>query len=64
LNKVTKDSIIGDIVRQYPSSIAVFRSHGMGCLGCPSASGESVEKAAGIHGIDVEELLEDLNKVL
>jgi hybrid cluster-associated redox disulfide protein len=64
LNKVTKDSIIGDIVRQYPSSIAIFRSHGMGCLGCPSASGESVEKAAGIHGIDVEELLEDLNKVL
>jgi len=64
LNKVTKDSVIGDIVRQYPSSIAVFRSHGMGCLGCPSASGESVEKAAGIHGIDVEELLEDLNKVL
>lgn len=64
MNKVTKDSIIGNIVRQYPASIAVFRSHGMGCLGCPSASGESVEKAAGIHGIDVEELLEDLNKVL
>ena len=64
MNKITKDSIIGNIVRQYPASIAIFRSHGMGCLGCPSASGESVEKAAGIHGIDVKELLEDLNKVL
>lgn len=64
MKKITKDSIIGDIVRQFPASIPIFRSHGMGCLGCPSASGESVEKAAGIHGIDVEELLEDLNKVL
>lgn len=64
MNKITKESIIGDIVRQYPASVAIFRSHGMGCLGCPSASGESLEKAAGIHGIDVEHLVEDLNKVL
>lgn len=62
--KITKDSIIGDIVRQYPASIAIFRSHGMGCLGCPSAVGESVEKAAGIHGLEVEQLLADLNKAV
>ncbi|SDF70277.1 DUF1858 domain-containing protein [Sporolituus thermophilus] len=61
--KITKDSIIGQIIRNNPRTIAVFRAHGMGCLGCPSASGESVEKAAGIHGIDLEELLSELNKV-
>ena len=64
MEKITKDSIIGNIIRQYPATIAIFRSHGMGCLGCPSASGESVEKAAGIHGIDVEGLLQDLNKAV
>lgn len=62
--KITKDSIIGDIVRQYPAAVAIFRSHGMGCLGCPSAAGESVEKAAGIHGLDLEQLLVDLNKAI
>ena len=60
---ITKASIIGDIIRQNPNTIAVFRSHGMGCLGCPSAGGENLEKAAGIHGIDVDALLADLNKV-
>lgn len=61
--RITKDSIIGDIIRDNPNTIAIFRSHGMGCLGCPSASGENLEKAAGIHGIDVENLLADLSKV-
>jgi hybrid cluster-associated redox disulfide protein len=61
--RITKESIIGDIIRDNPNTIAVFRSHGMGCLGCPSASGENLEKAAGIHGIDVDSLLSDLNKV-
>ncbi|MCX7779571.1 MAG: DUF1858 domain-containing protein [Negativicutes bacterium] len=59
---ITKDSIIGDIIRQNPNTIAIFRAHGMGCLGCPSANGENLEKAAGIHGIDLDALLSALNK--
>jgi hybrid cluster-associated redox disulfide protein len=35
----------------------------MGCLGCPSATGEALEKAAGIHGLSVHELVQELNKV-
>jgi hybrid cluster-associated redox disulfide protein len=62
MDKYNKDSIIGEIIRENRDTIAIFRSYGMGCLGCPSAAGESVEKAAGIHGIDVEALLKDLNK--
>jgi hybrid cluster-associated redox disulfide protein len=61
--KISRNSIIGDIIRHNPNTIAVFRAHGMGCLGCPSASGENVEKAAGIHGINVDSLLDALNKV-
>lgn len=60
--KITKESIIGQVIREYPTTIAIFRAHGMGCLGCPSASGENIEKAAGIHGIDLEGLLAELNK--
>lgn len=61
--QITKDSIIGDIIRHNPETIAIFREHGMGCLGCPSASGENLEKAAGIHGIDVGKLLDALHRV-
>lgn len=63
-DKITADSVISDIIRVYPQTIPVFRSFGMGCLGCPSATGEEVSKAAGIHGLDVNEILAGLNKVI
>lgn len=63
-DKITADSIISDIVRVYPQTVPVFRSFGMGCLGCPSATGEAVHKAADIHGLNVNEILASLNKVI
>ena len=63
-DKITADSIISDIVRIYPQTVPVFRSFGMGCLGCPSATGEEVRKGADIHGLDVNEILAGLNKVI
>ena len=35
---------------------------GMHCLGCAIAHGETVEQAAEVHGIDVDALIEALNK--
>ena len=61
---ITEQSIIGDIIQVYPQTIPVLRSFGMGCLGCPSATGEEIEKAAGIHGLNLAELLPALNKVI
>lgn len=63
-DKITADSIISDIVRIYPQTVPVFRSFGMGCLGCPSATGEAVSRAADIHGLNVNEILAGLNKVI
>jgi hybrid cluster-associated redox disulfide protein len=63
-DSIKADSVISDIIRVYPQTIPVFRSFGMGCLGCPSSTGEPVTKAAEIHGINVEELLAALNKVI
>ena len=34
---------------------------GMHCLGCPASQMETLEEACGVHGIDVEEVLEKLN---
>jgi len=62
-DKISKESVIADIIRIYPQTIPVLRTFGMGCLGCPSATGEALKKAADIHGINVNELIESLNKV-
>ena len=34
---------------------------GMHCLGCPSSQGETIEEAAMVHGVDVDELVNMLN---
>ena len=62
--QITKDTIIGDILDIAPQSAPVFMSIGMHCLGCPSSRGETVEQACMVHGVDVNALLEQINKLL
>ena len=59
--KITKDSLIGDILDRYPESARYFLAMGMHCLGCPSSRGETVEQACMVHGVQVDELLERIN---
>lgn len=59
--KITKDTIIGDILDIAPQAAPVFMSIGMHCLGCPSSRGETVAEACAVHGVDVEKLLEAVN---
>jgi len=58
---ITKDSIIGDIIKDNPNAVEVLLKNGMGCIGCPSSQMETIEQAASIHGMEVEKLLEELN---
>ena len=34
----------------------------MHCIGCPASLVETLEEACMVHGIDVEDVLEELNK--
>ena len=61
---VTKDMIIKDIVDKYPQALPVFGQFGMGCLGCSGALFESLEQGALAHGIDVEVMLNAINKLV
>lgn len=61
MQKVTKDMLIGDILRMDPEMAGVLVAGGMHCVGCPSAQAESIEEAAMVHGIDPEILLARLN---
>ncbi len=62
--KITKDTIIGDILDIAPATAPIFMSIGMHCLGCPASRGETVEQACMVHGVDVNELLEQLNATI
>jgi hybrid cluster-associated redox disulfide protein len=62
--KVTKDTIILDVLRLDPGTAPFFLEIGMHCLGCPSASGESIEQACMVHGTDCDALLQKINAYL
>ena len=57
---ITKDMTIGEILRTNPAVAPILMEAGMHCLGCPSAQGESLEEAAMVHGMNVEELMKKI----
>ncbi len=44
-------------MRINPDIAPVLMEIGMHCLGCPSAQGETLEEAAMVHGIAVDDLM-------
>ena len=61
---VNKDMLIGEVLQLYPDSAYALMQCGMGCIGCPSAQGESIEQAAMVHGLDGGEVVTYLNQKL
>ena len=61
---IKKDMCILEVVQKYPDTVDVFVNAGMGCLGCAAAHFENIEQGAMAHGIDVDQLVKDLNTVV
>ncbi|NLB29626.1 MAG: DUF1858 domain-containing protein [Clostridiales bacterium] len=59
--QITKDTVISDILEIAPESAPLFVSIGMHCLGCAMASGETLGEACEVHGVNADELLEQIN---
>ncbi|MGN0298996.1 MAG: DUF1858 domain-containing protein [Lachnospiraceae bacterium] len=62
--EITKDTLIGDLLRYDYNLAFVLMEAGMHCVGCPSSQGESIEEAAFVHGIDVDELMGAIHSYL
>ena len=60
--EINKDIKIGELLQNYPEKAQILLDAGMHCLGCPASQEETIEEAWEVHGIDVEELLKELNK--
>ena len=60
--KITKDMTIAEALKLKPKIAAILMSKGMHCLGCVIAQGETLEQAAEVHGLNVSELIAELNK--
>ena len=62
--QITKEMSIFQVLQMDRSTARIFLQYGMHCLGCPHATGESIEQAGMVHGIDVDALVTDINEHL
>lgn len=60
---ITKDMTVGEILRVNPDLAPVLMNVGMHCIGCPSAQGESLEEAAMVHGLDINEIMDVIDQM-
>ena len=60
---ITKDMTIGEALMLKPEIAPVLMGMGMHCLGCPASQAESLEEAAMVHGMDVDELMNQIAAV-
>ena len=61
MTKITRDMTIGEVLRINPKLAPVLMEAGMHCLGCPSAQMESLEEAAVVHGMDIDDLMNKID---
>lgn len=62
--KITKETVIGEVLDFNPDTAQFFFEIGMHCLGCPHSRGESIEEACMVHGTDATALVDELNAFL
>ncbi|WP_230399181.1 DUF1858 domain-containing protein [Novisyntrophococcus fermenticellae] len=60
-NKITKDMLIGEILRLNGGLAPILMEMGMHCLGCPASQMESLEDACMVHGVSADEMVNRLN---
>ncbi|MGI6004549.1 MAG: DUF1858 domain-containing protein [Christensenellales bacterium] len=61
---IVKTNTIGEILQMDPGLADVLLGIGMHCLGCPMSQMETIEEACQVHGVDVDELIAELNAKL
>ena len=62
--RVTKDTMIGDLLQIDQNVAPLLLNIGMHCLGCPSSQMETISEAAMVHGIDPDDLVVEINTFL
>ena len=58
----TKDSTLGEVMANCKKAEDILTGFGMHCFYCPMSQQETLEEASEVHGIDLDLLLEILNK--
>ncbi|MCR5396777.1 MAG: DUF1858 domain-containing protein [Lachnospiraceae bacterium] len=62
--RVSKETLIGELLQIDQDIAPILFGIGMHCLGCPASQMESLEEAAMVHGINPDDLVDEINNFL
>ena len=60
--EVTKDTMIGDLLKEDLGCAAFLMGAGMHCVGCPASQMETIEEACAVHAMDPEQVVSALKE--
>lgn len=65
MTAITKDSIIGTVIKEIPDSKKVIEKYfGNGCFTCPGINMESISFGSMMHNIDPQKVVDEINAQL
>ena len=64
--KITKKTLINEIIEKHPEVTEILMDYGLNCVGCHFSNHDTLETGLKIHGLDHEMkmILRDINKVV
>ena len=60
--KITRDMTFAELMALDKEAAGKLADRGLFCGGCPMAQFETIENGAAAHGVDVDELIKELNE--
>lgn len=60
--KVNKNMTLAEIIDRKPDAVEKLLAMGLGCVGCHFSQYETLEEGALSHGMDPDEILEEINE--
>lgn len=61
---VSKDTMIGELLQIDEGIAPILFGIGMHCLGCPASQMETIGEAASVHGVEADDLVDEINSYL
>jgi hybrid cluster-associated redox disulfide protein len=61
--KITKTMTFHQVLQMSPEVAKVLGKYNLGCIGCMGAANETLEQGAVAHGLNVDDILRDLNAI-
>ena len=61
---ITKDTRLTEFLEKNENVEKLFERYGMYCIGCPGIVQGTVEEAANAHDVNLDELLDEINKII